>query len=78
METIFDHNVTKEELMMLFAYDGWTAETYVEGLTQYDCYRHIYKLYLLRNDQDKADEYAAKCPDTVEKIFGWLNHDFAK
>ncbi len=79
METIFDHNVTKEELRKMFGSDDWTRERYeaFDALTQVDRYRHIYKLYLLRKNQDIADEYAAKMPDTVEKIFGALNHDFA-
>ena len=79
METIFDHNVTKEELRKMFGSGDWTRERYeaFDALTQVDRYRHIYCLYLLRKDQGMADEYAAKMPDTVEKIFGALNHDFA-
>ena len=77
METIFEHNVTKEELRLLFDYDGWTRASYTDGLTQLDCYRHIYKLYLLRKDQNAADNYADKLPNTIEKVFGVINHDFA-
>lgn len=77
METIFNHNITKSESRKLFGFDNYTPEEYCKGLSQLDCYRHIYCLYLIRGDKVKASKYAAKIPDSVEKVFGMLNHDFA-
>ena len=61
METIFDHKVTKEEIKYLFGNPEITKEEFLSfGLSQVQHLVGIYKLYMIRNDNEKADEYLQK------------------
>lgn len=78
METIFDHNVTKEELEAVLGYDSWTREELLSmGSTQRDHYGIIYRLYTYRGDHKTAKIYADKIPNDVRKVFETCYHDFA-
>lgn len=76
METIFDHNPTKEELKKMFGNPNINPDLFLE-LKQEDNYVGIYKLYLLRGNQEKWVEYLNKIPDCEEKWFSVANHDYA-
>ncbi|MBR6284762.1 MAG: hypothetical protein IKR25_10790 [Muribaculaceae bacterium] len=79
METIFEHNITKDELLNVTGSSRWTREKILElSDSQIDHYTMIYRLYRYRGDYAKAKEYADKIPDTVHKLFETCNHDFAK
>lgn len=78
METIWNHNVTKEELKQIFGSDRWDLETLTE-FNQFDHYGLIYLLYYhIRNDKEKAKIYADKIPNTFGKVFGICYHDFIR
>ena len=77
METIFDHNVTDDELVYLFG-DTFTKEEFIEmseGCTQEDFDVDLYRLFNFRHDEDKAQYYLDRIPDTTFKAFTLLNHD---
>lgn len=76
METIFDHNVTKEELKDILGFDSWTREELLSiNCTQRDHYGVIYRLYRYRGDKEKAKEYADKIPDDDYKNYETCYHD---
>lgn len=79
METIFDHNITQEEFVLMYGeLASWynTIEKWNKyPTTQRENYEAIYELYWLRGDMEKCIEYASKIPDDVDKLFGLLNHD---
>lgn len=79
METIFDHHATPEEVAKLFGNPEINREKLLSfGLSKNQHYIGIYKLYLLRKEIDKANEYLDKIPNTLTKRFTICNHDFAK
>ena len=73
METIFEHNVTDEELRLLLG-SVPQKEEYIKGKNQESHYRTLYRLYLMRGDKPKAKEYFDKLPDTINKYFSLGNH----
>ena len=76
METIFDHNVTKEELRAIFGPMDWTQDDFI-GWSENDHLGLLYVLYSYRGDSKKANMYAKRIPNTIGKVFGLCNHDFA-
>ena len=46
-ETIFDHNVTEEEIIKLFGISGYTEEHFIND-SQGENYAHLYCLFLIR------------------------------
>ena len=78
METIFDHNITKEELKAVVGFSTVTKERLDSlGFTQRDHYGVIYRLYTYRGDHKTAKKYADKIPNDVHKVFETCYHDFA-
>ena len=78
METVFDHNITREELEAVLGFSDVTKERLDSlGFTQRDHYSIIYRLYTYRGDHVTAKEYADKIPNDVHKVFGTCYHDFA-
>ena len=78
METVFDHNITKEEQEAVFGFSGVTEERLNSlGFSQRDHYGVIYRLYTFRGEHKTAKKYADLIPNDVNKIFGTCNHDFA-
>ena len=76
IETIFDHNVTKEELITLLGSDDFTSE-FCEKYSQEDNYIHIFYLYLMRKDETNCQKYLNLIPDSDYKTFTLCNHDYA-
>lgn len=76
IETIFDHNVTEDEIELLFGMTGYTEE-YLQKKPQDRNYAHIYCLYLIRKDEMTAMKYFNLIPDSINKYFSLGNHDFA-
>lgn len=76
IETIFDHNVTEEEIEILFGMTGYPEE-YLQKKPQDRNYAHIYCLYLIRKDEMTAMKYFNLIPDSINKYFSLGNHDFA-
>lgn len=89
METIFDHNITQDEIENFFGAHFRTKEEYdlinstvvpgiIEPMTEYDMqqdeYVGIYKLYKYRGDEAKAKEYYDKIDDMTYKL-GTLGHN---
>ena len=69
METIFDHNVTPEEVENITGFN-LSKERYLKHYkTQIDCYTSIYYLYKIRGDEKKAQEYLDKIPNSFHKTF---------
>jgi hypothetical protein len=61
METIFDHGTTKEEIRILFGNPDITKDKMLSfGFSQMQHYVGIYKLYMIRKDREKAQEYFKK------------------
>lgn len=76
IETIFDHNVTEEEIELLFGMTGYTEEHFIND-SQEDNFAHIYRLYLIRKEESIAMKYFDLIPDSINKYFSLGNHDFA-
>jgi len=80
METVFDHNITPEEMKKVLGLtpEWWPREKVLSmGFSQRGHYEMIYSLYRYRGDVDTALKYADKIPDDVHKVFGLCYHDFA-
>ncbi len=78
METVFDHNITKEEMEAILGSPNYTRERLESVIkSQISHYGMIYSLYTFRGDHKKAGKYADMIPDSIHKIFGICNHDFA-
>lgn len=78
MESVFDHNVTKEELEDIFGSSDITWEDLKDWISQVDCYADLYRLYLLRKNREMATKYLSMIPDSEWKVFELMQHDFAK
>ena len=84
VETVFEHNLTKEEHYGLFAIEDMTREKYIrllKSLCKTDKERMfninvcLYELYYFcRKDKKKAMEYADRLPDCDFKWFSVMNH----
>ena len=83
VETVFEHNITKEEIYGLFGFEDMTRERYIRTLKrtrktddaiQYGINSRLYALYLSRGNKDKAMEYANRLPDCDHKWFAVMNH----
>lgn len=57
METIFTHNITSEELNLLFFGDPETEEEYLDILSQDSAYADLVALYRLRGDEARAQAF---------------------
>lgn len=76
IETIFDHNVTEEEIVKLFGIGGYTEDLFIND-SQERNYAHIYCLYLIRKDEETAMKYFNLLPDSINKWFSLGNYDIA-
>ena len=76
METIFEHNVTKEELLAVTGFEDTIMDDFI-GWSQKDHYGLIYRLYIFRKNSKTAKKYADLIPNDVHKTFGTCYHDFA-
>lgn len=68
METIFDHNATKDELESLTGFSN--KSEYLENTTARNVYSKIAKLYRMRNNSIKAAYYdglAEKEPQMLDE-----------
>lgn len=85
VETVFEHNLTKEEIIGLFMFEDTTREDYIETVKRaynteeqmimnFNC--NLYMLYWGRGDKKKAMEYANRIPDCDFKWFSLMNHCF--
>jgi hypothetical protein len=63
LETIFNHEVTLDELLMLNNGYQETKEEYFYGLDQDSANADLYRLYQLRGTIDKAAFFAEKIKD---------------
>ncbi len=76
METVFEHNPTKEELNYLFDDFNITREEYLSyGDTQAQAYVFIYYLYRKRKDKENMKKYMDKIPNTFRKWNTICYHD---
>ncbi len=57
LETVFDHNITEEELSKLLYGDTESVEEYTQFLNQDGAYSDIAQLLRSRGDNDKALSY---------------------
>lgn len=72
METLFDHEITKNELEKL---SSFIPSSYFRNKSEYLkkscddlCYADLFHLYLLRNDNKKAEFYLKKIRDEKYKF----------
>lgn len=73
METIFDHNVSIEELESLLGYIP-NRDSFVQKGSQDAHYMMIYRLCRMRGLNDEAKMYFDKIFDTDYKFFTLGNH----
>ena len=83
LETVFEHNLTKDEIYGLFGFEDMTRERYIQTLKRtrktddailYGINSRLYYLYYWRGDKQKAMEYANRLPDCDHKWFTVMNH----
>lgn len=71
METIFEHNVTKKELELLKGFNPIgrisSRESYLKEKSQDKSFADLYRLYVLRGDEMKAEEFLNRMNDTNYK-----------
>lgn len=71
METIFDHNVTGFELVMLSSFMPskviGNKENYIEGADSDKSHADLYHLYVLRGENGKAEEYLKQIKNPQDK-----------
>lgn len=68
METIFDHNITDEELKSICA-DALSLNEYFHYMDEIIAYQDIAALFYIRGNMKKAKEYADKLPLTMRYEF---------
>lgn len=74
LETIYDHNITKEEMMVMF--DMIVELSTLQKATQRRNYEFIFRLYNeIRKDKTTAMKYANLIPDDNRKVFSLLWND---
>ncbi|MBO7316402.1 MAG: hypothetical protein J6U44_04490 [Paludibacteraceae bacterium] len=84
VETVFEHNLTKEEIISLFYFEDTTRESYIETIKRYSTEEQmmisincsLYYLFRARGNHKKAMEYADRLPECDAKYFSVLNHCF--
>ena len=71
METIFEHNVTKKELELLKGFNPvgkiFSREFYLKEKNEDSSLSDLYRLYLLRGDNLKAEEFLDRIHDSSYK-----------
>jgi hypothetical protein len=71
VETIFEHNVTKKELELLKGFNPIgrisSRESYLKEKSQDKSFADLYRLYVLRGDEMKAEEFLNRMNDTNYK-----------
>ena len=71
METIFEHNVTKKELELLKGFNPIgtisSRESYLKEKNEDKSLADLYRLYLLRGDNMKAEEFLNRIRDNRYK-----------
>ncbi len=67
METIFEHNVTKKELELLRSFNPFekisNRESYLKEEDEDKSLSDLYRLYVLRGDDFKAEEFLNRIRD---------------
>mgnify|MGYP006967045636 CR=1 FL=1 len=58
METIFDHNLSEEEILSFWS--DFPEKDYLDNLSQEAAYLDIYRLFLIRGECDTAKKYLSK------------------
>lgn len=66
METVFDHNITPEESQRIGMLD---KEFYLKNCTEDDVNMDLASLFHIRNEKEKAREYADKLPLDMKNEF---------
>ncbi|MBR5271778.1 MAG: hypothetical protein IKU25_00435 [Clostridia bacterium] len=66
MKTVFDYNITKEECRMIGMLD---KDFYLAHATEDDANLDLASLFYLRNEKEKAKEYADKLPLNMKNDF---------
>lgn len=66
METVFDHNITPEESQYIGLPD---KGFYLKSCTEDDANMDLATLFYLRNEREKASEYADKLPLDMKSEF---------
>ncbi len=74
METIFDHNATKEEIIGIVG-SYMSKELYERVVSKKKAIEDIYYLYLERDDEATANRYLDMLPNDKHKFFQILNVD---
>jgi len=71
VETIFEHNVTKKELELLKAFYPVgrisSRESYIQEKNEDSSLADLYRLYVLRGDNIKAEEFLNRMSDNSYK-----------
>lgn len=66
METVYDYNVTAEELEALAMID---KRVYLKNCTEVDANLDLARLFYIRNDKERAEHYADKLPPNDKNDF---------
>ena len=78
METIFDHNVTEQEMMLICGYVRPRDKFPVKPRDQRWHNQKLYRLYCIRGDKQMQQKFLDMIPNDIHKFFTLTNHDFAK
>lgn len=73
METVFEHNITKQEMKNLFM--GEVEREWLEEYSQDTNYSWIVELYQIRKDIVNARKYLNMIPPSIHKAFTLCNDD---
>ncbi len=60
METIYDHDVTEQELNVLYFGDPDSKDEYLAGLSQDSAYADLVTLYQMRGDDAQAEVFISR------------------
>ena len=68
METIFDHNITQQEMEFVVGTPNMKKDFYQSYRNKRGIYEDLYLLYLFRKNKKKAYEYYEKAQE-IEFVF---------
>ena len=75
METIFDHNITQEEVEFITGFPDTTKEVYLGYRDKDGFVIDLYYLYRYRKDKKKAETYYNMIPESFDKAFSIGKYD---
>lgn len=66
-ETIFDYDVTDNEKMFI-RIEYWNKDEYMQNTSAKRKLRHLYLMFVMRGEGDKAKVISDSMPDVAEEV----------